>query len=196
MLMENLVLPDGCEIRSMSGEDFAPLYEVHHESVFDESQLIFRALDAFSDVEKEKISVLRTSIKDAIRIRLGLYHKNEFIGWSWGFQETAETFYMCNSAVLEPHRRKGLYTQLAKRMVLLAEERGFQKIYSRHTATNNSVIIAKLKLGFHITSLEMSDTFGVLVHLSYLPNCKRRKVLNFRAGQARPDEEVRRLLKL
>lgn len=122
------MLPENYEIREMSGEDFAPLFKLHHESVFDESQLIFRAMDAFTDGEKEKISVLRSAIKDAIRIRLGLYHKEEFVGWSWGFQESAETFYMCNSAVLESHRRKGLYTQLAKRVAHPASLRNSPRV--------------------------------------------------------------------
>ena len=43
-----------------------------------------------------------------------------------------------------------------------------------------------------ITDIELSDVFGVLVHLSYFFNPIRRKALDVRAGQARPDAEVKR----
>jgi hypothetical protein len=58
------------------------------------------------------------------------------------------------------------------------------------------VIIPKLKAGFVITSMELSDVFGLLVHLSYYTNSLRRKVLEFRTGEALPDDEVRRALRL
>ena len=103
---------------------------------------------------------------------------------------------MCNSGILETHRRKGLYSALMGRVVEAATAEGFQKIYSRHTSTNNAVIIAKLKAGFSITSFELSDTFGVLVHLSYYPNAVRRKVQDFRAGQAKPDDQIKKLFSL
>jgi hypothetical protein len=45
-----------------------------------------------------------------------------------------------------------------------------------------------------ITDIELSDVFGVLVHLSYFFNPIRRKVLDVRAGQARPDAEVKRYM--
>jgi hypothetical protein len=47
-----------------------------------------------------------------------------------------------------------------------------------------------------ITGIEVSDVFGVLVHLSYFFNPLRRKVLDVRVGQARPDAEVKRYMPL
>jgi L-amino acid N-acyltransferase YncA len=103
---------------------------------------------------------------------------------------------MCNSAVFPEHRKKGLYTALMKATLEVVTEMGFQRIYSRHTATNNAVIIPKLKAGFHMTHFELSDTFGVLVHLTYYPKDLRRKMLDYRAGQIKPDDEIRKLLKI
>jgi hypothetical protein len=71
---------------------------------------------------------------------------------------------------------------------------GFHIVYSRHAATHNQVLVPKLKAGFVITGVELSDVFGVLVHLSYFFNPIRRKVLDVRAGHARPDAEVKRYM--
>ena len=71
--------------------------------------------------------------------------------------------------MLPGHRRKGIYTALMHRVIETVVEKGFQKIYSRHSVTNNDVIVPKLKAGFVISSMEISDVFGVLVHLVYFP---------------------------
>lgn len=76
----------------------------------------------------------------------------------------------------------------------MVQQEGFQIAYSRHKATNNQVLVPKLKAGFVITSLEVSEVFGVMVQLSYFFNPLRRKVLDVRVGQARPDAEVRQHL--
>jgi L-amino acid N-acyltransferase YncA len=95
---------------------------------------------------------------------------------------------------LPAHRRKGLYTALLNQTTDQLKEMGFQKIYSRHSATNNDVIIPKLKFGFTITSLEISDIFGVLVHLVYFPKELRRKMMVYRVGDIKPDDEIRKCL--
>jgi hypothetical protein len=59
----------------------------------------------------------------------------------------------------------------------------FQIVYSRHVATNNQILIPKVKAGFVITGIEVLDVFGVMVHLSYFFNPLRRKVLDARVGK-------------
>ena len=59
--------------------------------------------------------------------------------------------------------------------------------------TNNAVIIPKLKAGFVISGFEVSDRFGTLVQLSYYFNPLRRKMMDVRVGQRKPDEEIRKL---
>ncbi len=198
MINENQVwdLGSGYSIRVMSKEEFWPLFRQHSARIFDEQSPIFRVREALSEGERDRLQALGQHCGSPLEFRLGLFHGNDFIGWNYSRQESAFTLYMQNSAVFAEHRRKGLYTALAQKMVEIGREQGFQTIYSRHTATNNDVIIAKLKLGFRITSLEMSDIFGVLVHLSYFPNELRHRVLDFRAGQTRPDDEIKHLLKL
>jgi len=188
-------LKEGYEIRLMSGPEFGPLFNEYRQKLFAED-LMFQPSDACSPDELEKVDLLRKNFKDIVRIRLGLYFENHFVGWSWGYQQDVETFYMCNSAVFPEHRRKGLYTALLERIMKEAMDLGFQRLVSRHNTTNNAVIIPKLKAGFVITQLEVSEIFGTLVHLCFYPNDARNKVMKFRSGQMRPDAEINRLLKL
>jgi hypothetical protein len=59
-----------------------------------------------------------------------------------------------------------------------------------------NVIVPKLKAGFVISGFEVSDIFGILIHLTYYFNEIRRKVIDFRVGQLVPDEQIRQLLGL
>lgn len=101
---------------------------------------------------------------------------------------------MQNSGVLPEHRRKGLYSELVKRVVNVATGLGFQDIWSRHNTTNNAVIIPKLKQGFLITGIEVTDIFGTLIHLHYYPKEIRRRMTDYRVGQIKPDAEIKKYL--
>ena len=188
-------LPDGYEIKSMSEEEFGPLWTKHAKAIFTDSQPILNSADILTEADLQKSTDLKKRLKEILKLRFALFYKDQFAGWSWGVQQGTETFNMCNSAVLPEHRRKGLYTALMNTVVHAATEAGFRRIFSRHSATNNAVIIAKLKAGFNITTMELSESFGTLVHLTYFPNPTRRKVLEYRAGLIRPDEEIKKLLR-
>ena len=47
-------------------------------------------------------------------LNLGLFHKDEFIGWSNGIQTSDNRYYMKNSGILPKFRSQGLYTELLK----------------------------------------------------------------------------------
>jgi ribosomal protein S18 acetylase RimI-like enzyme len=180
-------------IRKMTADDFRPLWNIHRDTIFSEDHS-YRFWDLMDEKELEKTNELRKHVSNKIEIRLGLFDsKDKFIGWCWGFQENATTFYMCNSAILPEYRRKGLYTRLLNQMVEELTELGFQLIFSRHCATNNDVIIPKLKAGFLISKMELDDVFGVLIHLHYYPNKKRRKIMDYRSGQLAPDDEIKEI---
>ncbi len=190
------LLPAGYSIREIAREDFDFIWRDHAPRIFDENSQIFRLMSVFNDEEREKIKTLSARMGDPYQLRLGVYYGDEFAGWAIGDQHSSEAFYMRNSAILPEHRRKGLYSALLRHVVETVTEIGFQKIFSRHSATNNDVIIPKLKAGFVISSLEVSDVFGVLVHLVYYPKEIRRKMQVYRVGDMRPDAEIRGLLKL
>lgn len=188
-------LPEGYSIAALSAEDFRPLFRAHRHKVFDEG-IVFHAAETIPEADKRLIDDRAARYAGRVTVNLALYHGRELIGWSWGIEETPEKFYMVNSFVDEAHRRQGLYTALMAEVVTQAQSAGFQVIYSRHAATNNAVIIPKLKAGFLVSGFELSDTFGLLLHLSCFTDPLRRRVMAFRSGDLRPDESLRPYLTL
>jgi ribosomal protein S18 acetylase RimI-like enzyme len=178
------------DIRPLAAEESRDVKERLAPPLFEDTHN-FRFRDALAPEELARYRELSARMGDLYRLELGAFVDGELAGWSFGEQESGETYYMINSAVLPAFRRRGLYRALVEATVREVAAQGFQRIYSRHVATNNAVIIPKLQVGFVITALELSDRFGTLVHLTYFPHPLRRKVTDYRAGQLRPDAELR-----
>lgn len=191
-------LPRGYSIQEIQTDKFGELWEKPGKKFFNDASLFYDGKLVHSKKELSQFKALREifNSKQHLRINLALYYEGKFVGWSWGFQETATVFYMCNSAVFESHRKKGLYTCLMKEMLNRAIEKGFSKIYSRHIMTNNDILIAKLKQGFKITNFELSDAFGTMVHLSYFPSKIKNDILDFRSGYRRPNRKMKKIFRL
>ncbi len=180
----------------MSEEEFMPLFQQHATSVFayDHSYDFDNVL---TDHEKENVKELAKNILNPYKLYLGAFdEKDNFVGWSWGQQESRWAFHMVNSAVMKEHRRKGLYSALVKKALELLTKKGFQLIYSKHNATNNAVIIPKLKAGFVISNMGIDDKFGVLIHLHFYTNNDRRKIMDYRSGQMKPDQRIKDIFKM
>lgn len=184
------------EIRSLPADLFEELTAKHAAEIFSDAQYFFRPKNYYSSDDVQKITALKEKLGTPIRLNFGAFHRDDLIGWSWGAQESSEVFHMINSAVLPQYRNQGIYTKLATSIVDEASVLGFQVIYSRHVATNNAVLVPKLKAGFHIAAFELSDQYGVLVHLRRYMNPTRRKMLDFRAGAIGPDPEIKNILKI
>lgn len=190
-------LPQGYQIREMNEQEFTSLMQKSSKEVFGESYLTFRLPDTFTEEERQKNIQLKANMGTPYTLRLGVLHESDgFVGWHFGYQESPLKFYMCNSGVLPNHRCKGVYTALVRKVIDTVTALGFQTIYSRHHPTNNAVIIPKLKMGFLITSFEIDDIHGTLVHLSYFPKSVRIKIMGYRSGHSHPDSEVRTVLGL
>ncbi|MBC7659281.1 MAG: GNAT family N-acetyltransferase [Chitinophagaceae bacterium] len=185
-----IVLESGYYLKEMSEKDFFPLFGRHYDRLFGGDHTFFP--DAFySAEEKAKLKALGERFGNVYRLHVGVFTpKHEFVGFSFGYQETGETFYMVCSGILDEHRRKGLYSALLEHVIETTRNVGFQVVYSTHCATNNAVIIPKLKAGFVIAKLELSDMFGVVVNLHYYTNPLRRKVMDYRSGWKIPDAEI------
>ncbi len=184
------------QIKELTAEEFKPLYDKHKDSVFEDDHS-YVMWDLLNDEELGQIKSLGEKLGAPYKLFLGVFDKEStFVGWSWGFQENSTTFYMCNSAILPEHRRKGLYSSLVNRCVDTLSQKGFQLIYSRHCATNNDVIIPKLKAGFIISKMEIDDKFGVLIHLHFYNNKDRRRIMDYRSGQLKPDSKIKEVFKL
>lgn len=188
-------IPDGYQIKEMTAEEFFPQFRKIYDSLFGEDHTFFPD-SYFSDAEKMQQKILKDRLGDPYKIFLGVFSpQNEFIGFSFGFQETQETFYMMASAILPEHRGKGLYNELLKIVINKCKAEGFQKISGTHCATNNPVLIAKLKAGFIFSKIELSDMFGTIIHLVYFTNPLRRKVMDYRSGLHVPDAELKSKMK-
>lgn len=140
-----------------------------------------------SEEEKEQRAQHRKAFEKRHSYYLVATVENQIIGWSFGRQKSGEEYYMVNSAVFEAYRRQGIYTELMTRSMQLITELGFQRVYSKHKMSNNSILIPKLKFGFTITGFEVNDVFGNLVELSYYTNASRRALLEVRIGTKAPD---------
>ena len=147
---------------------------------------------------KEKISrsELAKNAGTPYKLRLYILNNSEIVGWFYGEQKDSETFQMIQTAIFQEHQNKGIYKALLPIILEILKEKGFQKVFSRHKATNNQVIVPKLKRGFMITAFEVIDIFGVLIHLTYYFNENRQKLINYRVGQLKPDALLKEALSL
>ena len=181
---------DGYEFRWITKNEFFKLKNELVQNPFSHINDI-RPFDFFSDDERKKINELGSHLfQDRFEIYIAVFDKdNNLVGWSYGWQTDQMTYYMCNSAILSEHRRKGLYSELLRVNLDVLTTKGFQLIYSRHTATNNSVIIPKLKAGFVIGGMEIDDVFGTMIVLKYFSNEKRRRVMDYRVGELKQLED-------
>ena len=179
----------------LDDEEFVPLFRQYRPQVFADTLEVFPDL-LLSEGEKSAVQNLSRRMGTPYRLNLGIYRDGQFVGWSFGVQASGDTFSMMNTGILPDHQGRGVYTALLRRILEILKAEGFQVLVSRHVVTNNRVLVPKLKAGFVITHFELSDTFGLLVHLSYFFNPRRRKLLDFRAGQLTLDDELKRILKI
>ena len=113
-------------------------------------------------------------------VRFGAYSDEQLVGWSYGWFERPDTFYMANSGVLPSHRRVGVYSQLVRAIVEHAQTHGAATIQSRHSVLNTPVIVAKLKLGFIIAGTNFSAHMGLQVQLVHHVSPARADVFHHR----------------
>lgn len=158
--------------------------------------------EAFSDYEQSALlsNVLneeaaaragRTAASDEGALRICAYRGDALVGWTYARPEGSHHFHTINSGVVEADRRKGIYTELVRRLIEHASSRGYGSVQSRHAANNNAVIIAKLKLGFFVSGFEYSEVYGPLVRLTCLLGERRRELYRARSSPIRRmDPEV------
>ncbi|MBC7420593.1 MAG: GNAT family N-acetyltransferase [Bdellovibrio sp.] len=184
-------IPSEYRIVELPDVDFQKLWGEWGPIIFQDNDTSMDVRKVLSESEVSQVQVLNKNLSQLYRMNLCIFRGEEFCGWFTGGQYNHETFYMRNSAILPDHRRKGLYTALMNEVIGKVKDLGFQIILSRHVTTNNSIIIPKLKAGFVITAIELSDRFGTLVHLSYFFNETRKKIMEFRAGDLKPDQQIK-----
>ena len=124
------------------------------------------------------------------RLRVGVYVDDALVGWSYGWQDHKDGFYMAQSAVLPEHRRRGLYRAMVDAIVAITRERGFFYVHSKHICTNRPILIAKMQAGFYITGMSMHPAWGVMALMEMPLTGPREEALLARSGIARPTERI------
>jgi hypothetical protein len=165
----------------ISSSEFGSIIQENRNKIFTESNDI-NYMSLISDEEFEKYKKLNQITKDNIRKNLVCYYQDKLVGWSWGLQKDGEEFYMVNSAVFPEFRNRGVYTKMLSLMVEEVKQDGFLVISSNHHASNNSILIPKLKFGFNITGMKINPRFGVLIELQFHTNKKLNQVYEYRVG--------------
>jgi len=152
---------------------FSDCYTLGHSALYSEEQLLH------SEPNRARFDKLESMY---CLLLLG----EECIGWHFGFQDGPLSYYMCNSAILPEHQRSGYYTFLATQVMSEAQRRGYLKITSRHHPTNTAVLIAKLKLGFIVSGMQLSANFGTLLELEWNASSEVNDVMKVRCGAKKP----------
>jgi len=163
---------------------------------FDNNYPILRWREQLNSYDAQSVKDLNKKLSSRERVDLGIFKGDQIVGWSYGWQGGMEsaTYYMANSCVIPEYRRQGLYTLLLEKVIEICKKSGFHTLTSRHVAANNNVIIAKLKAGFKITGMELSEIHGSLIHLTYFINELREESFEVRSGYKKPvSEPVRNL---
>ena len=152
------------------------------------------ARDAFADHEPSemlaKVMAEEAATKqrhaDSVThaLRIGAFRNEVLVGWTYARAE-GSLLHMVNSGVAPANRRQRVYSHLVQLVLGHAKAQGYVSVLSRHAASNNAVVIAKLKLGFFVSGFEYSEVYGPLVRLSYLPGELRRKLYQARSSPLR-----------
>jgi len=153
-------------------EKFRESFNDFVRKYFDENYPMLRWRNYLSEDEAESVNKLNSKLDNKERISVGIFKDDEIVGWSYGWQGGMElaTYYMANSCIMPEYRRQGLYSLLIEKVIEIAKAKSFHTLTSRHVASNNPVLIAKLKAGFKISGVEFSELYGSLVHLTYFNN--------------------------
>lgn len=175
------------------------MIEIRQVETFDEAASLALTEPIFGDAARqqymreligaeaeERHAALRKSLPKPDRIRLGAFDGERLVGLSSGWFEVGGNFYIGLSAIDPAYRRQGLYTRLLNTIEQLVRARGGLLISSQHVATNNTVLIAKLKLGYVVAGTEYVEQMGLLVRLVLQLSPPRRALFASRTGTLKP----------
>ena len=137
-------------------------------------------------IPMKRYRVVRAQMRDQqSRIKehsFAAWSGTRLIGGSVAIEARPGVLFMQTSAVHPDFRRQGVYTAMVRHIVDWSREQGFYELTSKHHATNNPVLIAKLRLGFTIVGMELVPEWGPLVMLALPLDPGRADLYRFRAG--------------
>jgi hypothetical protein len=184
-MSEPVPLLNGYSFQLVEKPIFQPFFDQHYSSIFKRGNRT-AIQNMLSEAERAARNELKGARANLYQLHLLIYFQSTPVGWSYGEQVSEEDFLMRNTALLPEHQRKGVYSALLPKLLPVVAAAGFQVVRSRHVATNNNVLIPKLKAGFVITGTELNERWGVLVNLSYYFNKSRERLLREMSGELTP----------
>lgn len=123
----------------------------------------------------------------------GVYHGAELIGWHHAHALDGRTVYMADTGLLPEHQGRGVYSRLLPHLLEAFRAAGFTLVQSHHRATNNAVIVPKLRAGFHLQGLNAYEG-GVNAALTLSLDDIYRQAMHVRSGFCAPSGEAARRL--
>lgn len=180
----------GYHFQIISNKDFSKLMKQHESKFYDEI-VGLNYSKIISNVEKEALHDLNKKYSNNITLCIKITDIDDsFVGWCYGDQHDQFTFTMHSSFVHPDFRRQGIYSAVLDFVIEWSKQKGFLKVNSNHSTTNNSIIIPKLKKGFVIVGLSLDDRFGMMVNLSYFLNKKLKDLNLFRVNSKMINNKV------
>ena len=175
------------------------MVEIRQVETFDEAAMVALTGPIFGDAARQQYlngligaeradqhAQLRASLPKPERIRVAAFDGDRLVGCSSGWFEFSGGFYIGLSAVDEAYRQQGIYTRMLQAIEQAVRARGGIAISSQHVATNNAVLIAKLKLGYVIAGTEYVEPMGLLVRLLLHLTPERGALFASRTGSLVP----------
>lgn len=160
---------------------FNAFYAQHSDEIYSDIIYLDSKID-LSEQAKKKQKELSELISQRQTFFFFILYKEEVIGWHSGYQISGEEYFMLDSGILKAHQNKGVYQAFLKAVIAFLSQQGYQFISSKHHASNNAVLVPKLKAGFVIQSLEINIDLGIMVKLVYFVNEAARNSYNYRTG--------------
>jgi GNAT superfamily N-acetyltransferase len=174
----------------VDNRDFTEIMK-EHESKFYEEVHGLNFAKIFTEDEKVALRKLNKEYSDNLTLCIKITNnEGAFVGWCYGDQYDRLTFTMHSSFIHPDFRRKGIYAYLLDFVIEWSQQKGFVKVISNHSTTNNAIIIPKLKKGFVIAGLNMDDRFGMTVNLSYYINKNLETANKYRANSKLENSKV------
>ncbi|WP_235693052.1 GNAT family N-acetyltransferase [Deinococcus aquaedulcis] len=125
----------------------------------------------------------------------GVYRGDELIGWHHAHARDERTVYMADTGILPAHQGQGLYTRLLPHLLAAFRAAGFTLVQSHHRATNNAVLVPKLRAGFFLQGLNAYEG-GLNAALTLSMDDTYRDAMHVRSGFQRAQGETARRLGL
>lgn len=119
-------------------------------------------------------------LEDYCIIRQG----DALVGVFSGHQYERGAYRMYHSNIHPDFRGRGVYREILRGTIEYTQALGFDTIVSEHAPSNNPILIAKLKAGFRIVTMDIDPMAGVSIRLCYFHNPDHMAAYDYRCGRA------------